>query len=459
MEVDNEMFNDSDLSSEEETLLTDIKALKAFEIGPAPGPVKELQAISDPMDSIRLFASGIAEVAPTTSNLRDFNDLLIHNLKKMEKQVESKLKNNLDEQQRLESEIRSFRHCTKSEKFASFQKCGMPFFTTPCGWTQKKDEDTLYQESQGYSTPTQHFAPIFPWTHANNAEMTKLVVHFDKEAKLKRMEERIEKIKKRGGRLKELSVLRDECNALKSNKNPQLDEKNIDWMRVSASLALDFGPTDCEYQWHSILSPTVNQKIWTRDETAQLHRIVKAHNYQSWDKIAAELGTNRSPLACCYQFQRTITRSTGPWTPGQTLKLKETMDRVGPSSRLPSHVAMIYMDKSYNEITRKVKKLQKISFKESRNEKIADLQGVFSSNALLEDAYFDKNLTRIRRKYLREIQLIGMQSKTDIALVKSVIKNGPNWEQVVEDVPATEDAERAKQRYQNLTCFLVVNFH
>lgn len=435
MDIIYETINDEDLSSDEETLLSEIKALEAFDKEPESSSV-ESQAINNPLDAIRVISSGFDDLPATPDNLLDLNRLMICSLKQMEAQVEAKLNENIYEQQKLISKISSVMRDFKPLKYPSYQKCGMPYFSTANGWSQAKNRDTLKHQALGYLSPMQHFQPINIWSYADNERLRTLVKQFDKEAKIEALEVKMEKIKNKNANLADLSALKNECLAFQMDENQKLDEQNIDWLRIAASMKSDFTPIECEYQWFSILSPSVNQEPWSKEEKMELKRIAKAHNYQSWEKIAAELGTNRSPLACCHKFQSTAKNLAGRWTTEEDVKLKENIQLIGQTCRSVSLAAMLCMNRPYEEVSLHVKQLEKKINSSKYRSKLKILS-------------IDKSDTKLQVKYRNMCQRFMTYDK-DVALLKGVIDHGEDWEKVSSSVSGLYK-DYAEIRFKQLT--------
>ncbi|KAI9246765.1 hypothetical protein BY458DRAFT_494690 [Sporodiniella umbellata] len=73
----------------------------------------------------------------------------------------------------------------------------------------------------------------------------------------------------------------------------------IDWVRVSRMHVKTRDTTECLIQWTTQEHPLINKTPWTKPESEKLKELVDRYGeVGQWEKIASELGTNRTISQC-----------------------------------------------------------------------------------------------------------------------------------------------------------------
>eukprot|EP01047_Picozoa_sp_COSAG01_P050412 COSAG01_NODE_5097_length_4490_cov_17.038488_3_plen_531_part_00 len=82
----------------------------------------------------------------------------------------------------------------------------------------------------------------------------------------------------------------------------------IDWAVIAKRARLSRSEFECRVRWTAFGDPRINAGIWSEAEIEKLCKVVQEHNGYYWEKIAAALGTNRTPIACFQQHQNLVNR-------------------------------------------------------------------------------------------------------------------------------------------------------
>lgn len=92
-------------------------------------------------------------------------------------------------------------------------------------------------------------------------------------------------------------------------------------------------PTECMIQWTTQEHPKINKTPWSVTENRKLVDLVLKHGlYGNWEKIAVELGTNRTVSQCFshYQSQAARQKAKRRWTKTEDRLLKLVIKSLGP---------------------------------------------------------------------------------------------------------------------------------
>ncbi|KAG2187235.1 hypothetical protein INT44_004920, partial [Umbelopsis vinacea] len=107
----------------------------------------------------------------------------------------------------------------------------------------------------------------------------------------------------------------------------------IDWKRVSKIYVPHRTPTECMIQWTTQEHPKINKTPWSVSENRKLVELVlKQGLYGNWEKIAVDLGTNRTVSQCFshYQSQASRQQAKRRWTKTEDRLLKVVIKSLGP---------------------------------------------------------------------------------------------------------------------------------
>ena len=107
----------------------------------------------------------------------------------------------------------------------------------------------------------------------------------------------------------------------------------LDWGQVVKFSKLKRDPAACRVQWAQVDNPLVrNESLrWDKEEEIGLLELAKSHDHHEWTKIAAELGTQRTPAACLMKYQRTLNGESlrSGWNKEEDEKLCEAVTLYG----------------------------------------------------------------------------------------------------------------------------------
>lgn len=86
-------------------------------------------------------------------------------------------------------------------------------------------------------------------------------------------------------------------------------------------------------RWLNHEDPLINKSSWTKTEDKKLLSIAQRNKTTNWEKIAQELGTNRTPAECLTRYQRSLNASImrSVWTPEEDAKLRAAVEELGES--------------------------------------------------------------------------------------------------------------------------------
>ncbi|XP_059171982.1 uncharacterized protein LOC131953019 [Physella acuta] len=110
-----------------------------------------------------------------------------------------------------------------------------------------------------------------------------------------------------------------------------VDSEKIDWMKISKqNFGADTTWINCQKAWDHQLSSKVNRLPWKRDEEARLKKLVAKSKGGDWDKIASDLGTDRTPFQCFNHYQSNLNPQlkSRPWTEEEDAKLLTVCNHV-----------------------------------------------------------------------------------------------------------------------------------
>ena len=104
------------------------------------------------------------------------------------------------------------------------------------------------------------------------------------------------------------------------------------WEIIAKRFGKHVTPMQCFAQYYNNCNPTINHKEWTKEEEKDLIVLASKYNNHNWPRIALELGTNRTPIACLRHFQQTLNRDLikeTDWNPEEDLVLKAAVEKYG----------------------------------------------------------------------------------------------------------------------------------
>ncbi|XP_074066796.1 snRNA-activating protein complex subunit 4 isoform X2 [Macrotis lagotis] len=124
----------------------------------------------------------------------------------------------------------------------------------------------------------------------------------------------------------------------------RLDER--DWEKIS-NINFEGSRSADEIRkfWQNCEHPSINKQAWVEEETKRLKEIAAKYNYLEWQKIAAELGTNRSAFQCLQMYQqynKDLKRKE--WTKEEDHMLTQLVEEMRVGSHIPYRKIVYYME-------------------------------------------------------------------------------------------------------------------
>ncbi|BFI25802.1 protein Mp4R-MYB1 [Marchantia polymorpha subsp. ruderalis] len=129
-------------------------------------------------------------------------------------------------------------------------------------------------------------------------------------------------------------------NALSAIRNKELTPEemrnaiaDVNWNEVARVYVVNRTPEECRTRWLNHEDPLINKSSWTKTEDKKLLSIAQRNKTTNWEKIAQELGTNRTPAECLTRYQRSLNASImrSVWTPEEDAKLRAAVEELGES--------------------------------------------------------------------------------------------------------------------------------
>ncbi|KAJ8669666.1 hypothetical protein QAD02_000925 [Eretmocerus hayati] len=236
---------------------------------------------------------------------KDLGDLLELNKKMLElmtnaRQKLSSLLEECNKRQRIVEEQISKYSNTNHTKIICFN-AGMPYFKDKNYFSAPRNEDTKTKMKNG-ELRLAELQRIQRWSQHDKSTMLNII-----------KDEVIEILKNKG----EVDDVDLDDSIHKTSQLPPIVREAIgslgtmkfDWMKVSNEmmkkdkyLECRHSAEECEVMWNVFLHPDINKQRWTQKENKKLSQIVKDHNFEDWDSIAKELGTQRSGYQCFVRY-------------------------------------------------------------------------------------------------------------------------------------------------------------
>ncbi|XP_004757021.2 snRNA-activating protein complex subunit 4 [Mustela putorius furo] len=119
-----------------------------------------------------------------------------------------------------------------------------------------------------------------------------------------------------------------------------------DWEKIS-NVNFEGGRSAEEIRkfWQNWEHPSINKQEWSGQEVDQLKAIAAQHGHLQWQKIAKELGTNRSAFQCLQQYQqhnKALKRKE--WTHEEDRLLAQLVREMRVGSHIPYRRIVYYME-------------------------------------------------------------------------------------------------------------------
>ncbi|XP_064146741.1 snRNA-activating protein complex subunit 4 [Loxodonta africana] len=119
-----------------------------------------------------------------------------------------------------------------------------------------------------------------------------------------------------------------------------------DWEKIS-NVNFEGGRSAGEIRkfWQNCEHPSINKQEWGGDEVERLKAISAQHGHLEWQKIAEELGTQRSAFQCLQKFQqhnKDLKRKE--WTEEEDCMLTQLVQEMRVGSHIPYRRIVYYME-------------------------------------------------------------------------------------------------------------------
>ncbi|XP_027471644.2 snRNA-activating protein complex subunit 4 isoform X3 [Zalophus californianus] len=119
-----------------------------------------------------------------------------------------------------------------------------------------------------------------------------------------------------------------------------------DWEKIS-NVNFEGGRSAEEIRkfWQNFEHPSINKQEWSGQEVDQLKALAAEHGHLQWQKIAKELGTNRSAFQCLQKYQqhnKALKRKE--WTREEDRLLTQLVQEMRVGSHIPYRRIVYYME-------------------------------------------------------------------------------------------------------------------
>ncbi|KAM9207492.1 snRNA-activating protein complex subunit 4 [Dugong dugon] len=119
-----------------------------------------------------------------------------------------------------------------------------------------------------------------------------------------------------------------------------------DWEKI-ANVNFEGGRSAEEIRkfWQNCEHPSINKQEWSEDEVERLKAISAQHGHLEWQKIAEELGTQRSAFQCLQKFQQhNKDLKRREWTEEEDCMLTQLVQEMRVGSHIPYRRIVYYME-------------------------------------------------------------------------------------------------------------------
>ncbi|VCW76292.1 unnamed protein product, partial [Gulo gulo] len=121
---------------------------------------------------------------------------------------------------------------------------------------------------------------------------------------------------------------------------------NHDWEKIS-NVNFEGGRSAEEIRkfWQNWEHPSINKQEWSEQEVDRLKAVAAQHGHLQWQKIARELGTNRSAFQCLQKYQqhnKALKRKE--WTREEDRLLTQLVQEMRVGSHIPYRRIVYYME-------------------------------------------------------------------------------------------------------------------
>ncbi|XP_044763854.1 snRNA-activating protein complex subunit 4 isoform X2 [Coccinella septempunctata] len=289
---------------------------------------EEVQDIEDPLnvlsDASQHFSQGSEDWRNSDSQCLTLTELMRMNRNEKFQllQLFHKIKDFLiDIQNRMKILKTSSQKIRTKESIMFLGHVGAPYFKTKKDmFCSDPNPDTLDRRKRGLLTIYQHGFPS-RWSKTECDNLTrgvKLTYNLNKQRAIlkdigylrrKIVEEtdsaiilqKEYEIEKKEGEIRNLKAIGIE------DVPPLCEDKFIDWEHISTEYLMEkHTAKECSIFWRIYLHPDLNKSNWSTRENKVIRELAEKYNYQDWDRIAQELGTNRSAFTIFIHYSSTL---------------------------------------------------------------------------------------------------------------------------------------------------------
>ncbi|XP_022123133.2 snRNA-activating protein complex subunit 4 [Pieris rapae] len=320
---------DSDIESDEEAELEDLRKLNAALADDDAGPSRATSQYSFNTKvsiSDSLF-DDISEIDTTIA----LNKLYDQKLQILEIKLHNRLRECRERLQAVQNmvikeklPVTSFHHIT----------CGKPYFKDRNGFSPPENKDSFLKKQADfldYSTVQLGIG----WTLGNKDFFLKVMHSVSEKIKKEEIKAKLNDLCRKAKTNKsfkgQITKLNTEMGELKNKSLKDLAlpiDEEYDWNYVASLLNLRHKPHEYRAMWKLFLHPVINKNVWSETEAKRLLGIAQKFNYQGWDTIAKELNNGRTQFQCFISFRSNTLKSqvTRKWTREEEEYLKRLVD-------------------------------------------------------------------------------------------------------------------------------------
>ncbi|XP_031780188.1 snRNA-activating protein complex subunit 4 [Nasonia vitripennis] len=334
---------------------------------------------------------------------------------------------------------------------------GMPYFKDKNYYSAKRNEDTETKIRNNELRLTE-LQRIHRWNHLDKNNLLKAIRHEVTLTVLKKSED---EINIESAITKTSQLPSDVKEAIGS-----LGSIQFDWMKIANNIPENkHTAEECEVMWNNFLHPKINKQKWTSKENKNLNRIVEQHDFENWDAIAKDLGTNRSGYQC---FIRYNTNNWKNLMKGQTWSYNDdkTLAHLVSKLKIGDYIPWGYIASCMSNWTKQqvyfrwiyslAPHLKKGRFSKEEDQQLLKAVEKYGENFSKIAALAMPNRTNIQLKehYLTlTMKLIGGKKiwtlQEDEKLIALQKKYGQQWVKIVRELPGVTRVQ-ARQRYSSI---------
>lgn len=361
--------------------------------------------LKDPPDINEILTTDEKLIKATPHNVSILNAACQKVLKEMEHILLNQLKRNRKEQEVvlnyliLNDKSKSY----EGNKKTSIKCLGIPYFKDANGFPPPLNEDVIAKKRCNKLVPVDFISGSHIWKSKDSAMLIKAVTE-------------------------------------NSSTNGFLNPEAIDWLKISAtSMDGKYSPAECKSKWILNLSPSINKSKWKFKEMNHLRELVEKYNNQNWDKIAEELGTNRSGFQCCVQYQTHKSPYGERWTKAEDNSLKQIIKQYKIKDYIPwKKVVWNFEGRSLRQCHERfayhLQNIKKGNFTSEEDYVLIYLYSKLKSFKEVAKYFPNRVCTQIRARYeyLVKLTMPEFSKEEDELLTQLMMKYPRNWEKISE---------------------------